>query len=60
MLKVDRTVTYGAFAEVIDGHAIPAARAAAELALKAAANNNRTPVQIEVIVRVAPKEQTWT
>ncbi len=55
-MKVDRTYTFANFAPVVNGEALLAARAAAEAAIKRAVDAGREPVQIEVTVRVAPKE----
>lgn len=56
MLKVDRTVAFGAFANVQLAGVEAAARAAAANAAAQAAAHQREPVQVEVIVRVAPQK----
>lgn len=53
-LFVDTTVEYHAHSRVDQGDALAAVRAAYNRAAYNVLADNRTPVQVEVIVRVAP------
>lgn len=53
---VDREVEYHGAAFVAQGNTLSAVQAAYNKAILNVARDDRTPVQLEVVIRVSPKE----